>query len=111
MIESLIAWSIRHRLAVLLSAVLVLAVGYASLQELSIEAFPDPTETQVNVITAVPGQPAEELERQVSIPIERVVNGMPGLARVRAINAFRSRNQACRSLPIFRAIPAASHVM
>ncbi len=88
MIDSLISWSLRHRLAVLLSAIFVLALGYASFREVSIEAFPDPTDTQVNVITAVPGQPAEELERQVSIPIERVVNGMPGLARVRAINLF-----------------------
>lgn len=88
MIEALISWSLRHRLAVILSAVFMLAWGYASFREVSIEAFPDPTDTQVNVITIMPGQPAEELERQVSIPIERVVNGTPGLARVRALNLF-----------------------
>src|SRR5207244_468469 len=56
--------------------------------DLTIEAFPDPTDTQVNIITLYPGQPAEELERQVSIPIERVINGTPGLARLRSINLF-----------------------
>lgn len=88
MIESLISWSLKHRFAVLLAAAIMLAWGYASFRETSIEAFPDPTDTQVNVITLVPGQPAEELERQVSIPIERVVNGTPGLARVRTVNLF-----------------------
>src|SRR5690348_8924288 len=62
--------------------------GLVAFQGLTIEAFPDPTDTQVQVITLHPGQPAEEMERQVSIPIERVVNGTPGLARVRAINLF-----------------------
>ncbi len=88
MIESLISWALRHRFAVLVAAFAMLAWGYVAFRETSIEAFPDPTDTQVNVITIVPGQPAEELERQVSIPIERVVNGMPGLARVRALNLF-----------------------
>ncbi|MFT3922792.1 MAG: CusA/CzcA family heavy metal efflux RND transporter [Myxococcales bacterium] len=88
MIEALVSWSVRHRLAVLLMSCITLVAGYFAFREVSIEAFPDPTDTQVNLITALPGQPAEELERQVSIPLERVVNGMPGLCRVRAVNLF-----------------------
>ncbi len=88
MIESLVTSALRHRYAVILLAVLMLVWGGFAFRDLSIEAFPDPTDTQVNIITLMPGQPAEEMERQVSVPIEREVNGTPGLARVRAINLF-----------------------
>lgn len=84
----LIEGSLANRLAVLFLAVLVVVWGLAAFQDLTIEAFPDPTDTQVQVITRSSGQPAEEMERQVSIPLERAFNGTPGLARVRAINLF-----------------------
>ena len=88
MFEALVSWSLQNRSAVLLAALVTLALGYLSFGQLSIEAFPDPTDTQVNIITRMPGQPAEELERQVAIPIERAVNGTTGLARVRSLNIF-----------------------
>ncbi|MEZ4453891.1 MAG: CusA/CzcA family heavy metal efflux RND transporter [Nannocystaceae bacterium] len=88
MIESIVAASLRHRLAVLLVALATLVWGAFSLAELRIEAFPDPTDTQVQVIALHPGQPAEEIERQVSLPIERAINGAPGLTRVRSQNLF-----------------------
>jgi cobalt-zinc-cadmium resistance protein CzcA len=86
--ESLVSAAIRNRVAVIMAAVLTLVWGYFAFRDLSIEAFPDPTDTQVNIITLNPGQPAEEMERQVSIPIERVVNGTPGLSRVRSMSLF-----------------------
>src|SRR4051812_36021754 len=86
--EAFISAALRNRAAIVALAVVMLIAGYFSFREVSIEAFPDPTDTQVNVITLMPGQTAEEVERQISIRIERVVNGMPGLARVRAINLF-----------------------
>ena len=88
MLDRLVTASLEHRAVVLLLAALVIVWGVFSFQGLTIEAFPDPTDTQVQVITRNPGQPAEEMERQVSIPIERAVNGASGLARVRAINLF-----------------------
>ncbi len=88
MFDKLISTALRHRAAVLLASFVMLLWGLHAFRELRIEAFPDPTDTQVNVITLSPGQPAEEMERQVSVPIERVVNGTPGLVRVRAINLF-----------------------
>lgn len=88
MLPKLVAGSLAQRWAVLLATILVAIWGIYAFNGLTIEAFPDPTDTQVNIITLFPGQPAEELERQVSIPIERVVNGTPGLARVRSINLF-----------------------
>jgi cobalt-zinc-cadmium resistance protein CzcA len=88
MLEALVSASLRNRLGVILAAVLLLVWGVISFRGVSIEAFPDPTDTQVNVITLMPGQSAEEMERQISIPIERTVNGTPGLSRVRSISLF-----------------------
>ena len=56
--------------------------------EVTVEAFPDPTDTQVQIITPFPGQPTEEVERRVSIPLEQVLNGTPGLFRLRSISLF-----------------------
>jgi heavy metal efflux system protein len=86
--DKIVAASLSNRLAVLVATLIVAIWGVYAFSDLTVEAFPDPTDTQVNIITLHAGQPAEELERQVSIPIERVVNGTPGLARVRSINLF-----------------------
>ncbi|HSO36126.1 MAG TPA: CusA/CzcA family heavy metal efflux RND transporter [Labilithrix sp.] len=88
MFERIVAACLRARLAVIIATLLVAIWGVYAFDGLTIEAFPDPTDTQVQVITSNPGQPAEEMERQISIPIERAVNGMPGLARTRSINIF-----------------------
>src|SRR6478609_11556534 len=64
------------------------ALGIYAYKNLTIEAFPDPTDAQVQVITLFPGQPAEEVERRVSLPLERALNGTPGLARLRSISLF-----------------------
>ncbi len=88
MLERLVDYALAHRFAVLLMTALVIGWGLLAFRDLTIEAFPDPTDTQVQVITLRPGQPADEMERQVSVPIERAVNGAIGLTRVRAINLF-----------------------
>ncbi len=62
--------------------------GFYAFTQLTIEAFPDPTDTQVQVITIFPGQPTEEVERRVSLPIERALNGTPKLIRLRSISIF-----------------------
>ena len=62
--------------------------GYYAFSNLTVEAFPDPTDTQVSVITLFPGQPTEEVERRVSIPLDRALNGTPGLFRLRSISLF-----------------------
>ncbi len=88
MFDKVVEFSLHHRLAIFVATLVVIVWGILSFQNLTIEAFPDSTDTQVNVISIYPGQPSEEMERQVSIPIERVVNGIPGLTRVRSINLF-----------------------
>lgn len=63
-------------------------VGYYSWTRLAIDAYPDIADTTVQVVTQVPGLAAEEIEQQISIPIERAMNGMPGLNVMRSKNTF-----------------------
>ena len=88
MIDALLKASLRARLFVFLAAITVLLLGYSSYRDLTIEAFPDPTDTSVQIITIYPGQPAEEVERRVSIPLERALNGVPGTIHQRSISLF-----------------------
>src|SRR3954467_3959871 len=88
MIEALLSQSLKNRLPSFLLAAVIGAAGYYSYSHLTVEAFPDPTDTQVQVITIYPGQPSEEVERRVSIPLERALNGVPGLYRLRSISLF-----------------------
>ncbi|MDB4997749.1 MAG: cation transporter [Myxococcaceae bacterium] len=88
MFDALVRACLRSRLVVLVATAILAIWGVYAFLGLTIEAFPDPTDTQVQIITKNPGQPAEEMERQVSIRIERAVNGTPGLTRVRSINLF-----------------------
>src|SRR5215470_13966098 len=69
-------------------AAVVAAGGLYGFLNLTVEAFPDPTDPQVNVITLFPGQPTEEVERRISIPLERALNGTPGLFRLRSVSLF-----------------------
>ncbi len=62
--------------------------GYSSWKQLSIEAYPDIADVTVQVITQVPGLAAEEIEQQITIPLERVLNGLPGLNTMRSKNTF-----------------------
>jgi cobalt-zinc-cadmium resistance protein CzcA len=88
MIDKLIHGSLSTRLLIFILAVFLAAAGWYAYRNLTIEAFPDPTDTQVQIITLYPGQPTEEVERRVSIPLERALNGVPGLFRLRSISLF-----------------------
>jgi cobalt-zinc-cadmium resistance protein CzcA len=88
MIDRLLQGSLRTRLVVFLLAMTLAACGWYAYSNLTIEAFPDPTDTQVQVVTLYAGQPSEEVERRVSIPLERALNGVPGLFRLRSISLF-----------------------
>jgi len=88
MLEHLIEFCLRRRMTALVLAALVLLGGWYSFANLTVEAFPDPTDVQVQMITLYPGQPAEEIERRVSIPLERAVNGVPGMTSLRTSSLF-----------------------
>jgi len=88
MLERLLDYSLSHRIATFVLTVVLLGVGLFAFKNLTIEAFPDPTDTQVQIITLFSGQPTEEVERRVSLPLERALNGTPGLTRLRSISLF-----------------------
>ena len=88
MIDTLLDRSLRSRLGVFILAITLALAGYSAFKNLTIEAFPDPTDTQVQIIALYPGQPSEEVERRVSIPLERALNGVPGTIRQRSISLF-----------------------
>ncbi len=88
MFERIVSFSVTNRVAVVFFAVVVLLAGIFSFQRLTIEAFPDPTDTQVNVITLFDGQPTEEVERQIGLPLERALNGTPNMTRLRNLSMF-----------------------
>ena len=68
--------------------VLVAAVGVYSWFQLPIDAYPDIADVTVQVVTQVPGLAAEEIEQQITIPLERELNGLPGLQTMRSKNLF-----------------------
>ncbi len=88
MLDALLRHSLHNRIAPFVLAALVAGGGVFAFRNLTVEAFPDPTDTQVQVITLFPGQPTEEVERRVSIPLERALNGTPGLYRLRSVSLF-----------------------
>ena len=88
MLESIIAWSLSHRTAVLVGAAAICLAGYVSLGGLVIDAFPDTTPVQVQINTVAPGMVAEEVERQITFPVELAMGGMPGLEELRSASMF-----------------------
>ena len=88
MFEQIVQFSLKNKAAVLVLTAIVAGWGWFAFRDLTVEAFPDPTETQVQVITLYPGQPAEEVERQIGLPLERALNGTPQLSHLRNLSLF-----------------------
>jgi cobalt-zinc-cadmium resistance protein CzcA len=88
MLNRVIDWSLRHRLLVILGTLAVAATGAVSLRHLDIDAFPDTTPVQVQVNTVAPALSPEEVESQITFPIELAISGLPRLELVRSISKF-----------------------
>ena len=88
MLDYLIRISLKNRLLVCVLAVALVALGGRSLMNLPVDAFPDTTPVQVQINTAVPALNPEEAERQITIPIELAISGLPGLQNVRSVSKF-----------------------
>ncbi|HXC37514.1 MAG TPA: CusA/CzcA family heavy metal efflux RND transporter [Burkholderiales bacterium] len=80
--KRIVSFALKQPLFVLLGLVLFIGGGIAAFRSLPIEAFPDVTDTQVNVITLYPGRAAEEVEKQVTIPLEVALSGLPNSVRL-----------------------------
>src|SRR5215471_5367669 len=88
MIDWLVGYALRKRLVVAMICVFVAIYGYYSWRQLAIEAYPDIAEVTVDVITQATGLAAEEVEQQVTIQLERELNGTPGLLTMRSVSTF-----------------------
>src|SRR3989475_3931462 len=84
----ILALSLGQPLAVLGLAVAFAIAGAIAFWHLPIEAFPELADPQVQVITLFPGHAAEEVERQVTLPVEQEMNGLPGLVRMHSFSIF-----------------------
>jgi cobalt-zinc-cadmium resistance protein CzcA len=88
MLERLIDLAVTRRVATLFLSVAFVVFGIFTFEKLKIEAFPDVTNVQVMVITLYPGQAAEEVEKQITIPVERALVGVPNALVQRSITSF-----------------------
>ena len=84
MIRNLVDFSLNNRVIVLVAALILFVWGGIAFHNLPVEAYPDVANTWVQVITQWPGRAAEEVEQQVTIPIEIQMNGIPHLQHVRS---------------------------
>jgi heavy metal efflux system protein len=84
--RSLIKAILHHRLVVVVLACALLFFGANAAQHLSVDAFPDVTNVQVQIATEAPGKSPEEVERFVTVPLEIAMTGLPGLTDMRSLN-------------------------
>src|ERR1039458_3152057 len=88
MIRGLVDFALKNRFLVLTLALLFFGVGTVSFHQLPVEAYPAVANNYVEIITQWPGISAEQIEQQVTIPLEIVMNGIPGVAHLRSFSIF-----------------------
>ena len=86
MLESLIQAALKQRLVLVVVAVCLVAFGLDATRKLSVDAFPDVTNVQVQIATEALGRSPEEVERFVTVPLEMAMTGLPGLEEMRSLN-------------------------
>src|SRR3954463_7987513 len=88
MIAQLLRFALKQRFITLLVGLTLIGAGLWAFNQLKIEAYPDISDTQVVVITLFPGRAAEEVEQQITVPIERALNGVPSVIARRSRTIF-----------------------
>src|SRR6266700_1586234 len=88
MIRKLVDFSLDNRFLILAAALLLLGWGAISFHQLPVEAYPDVANNYVDIITQWPGISAEQIEQQVSIPLEVAMNGIPHVVHLRSFSLF-----------------------
>ena len=88
LLSAIVSWSLRHRPIVLAATVLFVLFGLRSAVQLPVDAVPDVTSLQVQVITSAPALSPVEVEQYVSVPVERALAGIPKTTEVRSISKY-----------------------
>jgi len=88
MIRRIVDFALKEKLLVMALAFMLLVWGVISFHRLPIEAYPDIADVYVQVITQWPGRAAEEVEQQITVPLEVQLNGVPHLAHLRSVSLF-----------------------
>jgi cobalt-zinc-cadmium resistance protein CzcA len=88
MLENIIRWSVANRIIVVILSLVLVAGGLAAMQRLPIDAVPDVTNVQVQVLTKAPALGPEEVEKFITTPVELAMSGLPGLEEVRSTSKF-----------------------
>ena len=88
LLSAIVAWSLRNRALVLVATLLFIVVGVRSALQLPIDAVPDVTNVQVQIITAAPALSPVEVEKYISIPVERSMSGLPRMEQVRSVSKY-----------------------
>src|SRR5258708_3846934 len=88
MIKQIVDYALNNKVLVLACGVMLLLWGAISFHNLPVEAYPDVANNYVQIITQWPGRAAEEVEQQLSIPIEIQMNGLPHLTNLRSFSLF-----------------------
>ncbi len=88
MLNAIIHWSIQYRFLVILGSLGLILTGGIALRHLPVDAFPDTTPVQVQINTVAPSLSPEEIEQQITFPVEQAISGLPGLIEVRSLSRF-----------------------
>src|SRR5215471_17482676 len=88
MIRRVVDFALNNRLLVVALATLLFAGGIVSFHRLPVDAYPDVADNYVEIITQWPGISAEQIEQQVTIPLETAMNGIPGIVHLRSFSLF-----------------------
>jgi heavy metal efflux system protein len=86
MLNAIVRFSLQQRIILVVVALAAALFGVQSLQSLSVDAFPDVTNVQVQIATEAPGRSPEEVERFITVPLEIAMTGLPGLTEMRSLN-------------------------
>src|SRR5258708_25249376 len=88
MIDQCVGFCLHRRVAVIILAVLLAAYGVYAWETLSVEAYPELGDVAAQVTTQMPGLAAEEVEQLITVPLERQINGTPGVFLMRSTSTF-----------------------
>src|SRR5487761_2797225 len=86
MLDKLLSFALQQRVFVLAAALVLVIVGWRAVQDMPIEAFPDVQDVQVQIVTQSLGQAPEEVERSITLPIEREMSGVPRMTQLRSVS-------------------------